>query len=671
VSPLFRSAFWLCVSVLAGCAATGSDPAAAGPEDLRFRGQRAFDAPRLRAVIQQEVGSLAELEYRRSAIDDAAFAVEQLYAAEGWPFCEVTYELSDSEELPRAELEILEGPRTVLDKLRLRGNRAYPDAELLEFLELPKDGNLRYFSRRAVDNAVRAISAWYFSEGFLDVLVSEPAVTYHDQDRRAEVAIEIVEGQRYSLRDVRIEGAPAGTEPDLKGLVDVAYTPPMIASVRRLVRESLGHHGYPDAQVQVAEERGEGGAVVLRVDVVPGPVVTIGGVRIEGNDKTRSARIRGALALEPGSRYDVELERASFRKLYEMGLFTTVRLSLDGEGTQRDLLVEVLEAPSTELYVEPGYGSYELGRLGLGWREINLFGTGRILNLDGSLSWFARRTKVDLTDPRLFDSDVSGNLSVFYDWRREPSFTDEEIGTGLTFSRSLSEHVRASLGYQYRNTNVLAVEVLGPEVQEALSDVGVSSIVTSLVRDTRDQLFAPRSGSITRPTLEFATSGLGSEIDFLRANLRHSQFLTLGDSTVLGLSFRGGVIAPIAGTDTIPLQERYFNGGESSVRSFGENELGARDAGGEPIGGEAYTVLSAELRQHLACHLEGALFLDSGNLHADYADFLTFDDMRHAVGFGLRYMLPIGPLRLDVGFNPDPKAEEDDFAIHFSVGMAF
>ena len=231
--------------------------------------------------------------------------------------------------------------------------------------------------------------------------------------------------------------------------------------------------------------------------------------------------------------------------------------------------------------------------------------------------------------------------------------------------------MRASVGYQFRATNVLDVEVLGPEVAQALSDVSVSSILASLVHDTRDQLFAPRTGSVTRPTLELATSGLGSEIDFVRANLRHSRFLGLREGTVLGLSFRGGMIVPIGGTDTIPLQERYFNGGENTVRSFREDELGALDAGGEPIGGEAYTVLSAELRQRLRGNLQGALFFDTGNLQANYADFLTFDDMRNAVGAGLRYMLPIGPLRLDVGFPLDQRPGDPDYKVYFGFGQIF
>ena len=669
-----RSAAACLWAALAACTATPSSaPPEAAAADLVFVGNASVGSGRLRGVIAEDVGSLSERGYRRSAIDDAAFAVEQFYASQGWPFCRVDYELEQPapSEGPRARLVIEEGPRTLLESVTLRGNRSFTEDELLEFVRMPSQDGRRFFHRRGFDDGARAIATWYFSQGFLGVEVSEPEVRFNESSTRAAVEITIDEGRRSMLRAIVLEGAPEGTEPGFDDWTGEVFTPPLIASVRRRVRESLGHHGYPDASVQVREERAEDAGVTLRVTVEPGPRVIIGAVRVVGNEKTRTRRIERSLALGPGQRYDVERLRESFSELYETGLFNSVRLSLDGDGEQRTLVVEVDEVPSTELYVEPGYGSYERGRLGVGWRERNLFGTGRILDVEGRLSQFARRAEIDLTDPHLFESEVSANLSVFYDWRQEPSFTDEEVGTGITLTRRLAENLQGSLGYQFRRTDVIDVEVVGPEVTQALADVDVSSVLAGLVHDTRDRLFAPRRGTLTRPTLELASAGLGSEVDFVRVNLRHSRFHALGEGTVLGLSFKGGMIVPIGGTDTIPLQERYFNGGENTVRSFREDELGPLDVGGEPTGGEAYTVLTAEVRQHLAGALEGAVFFDSGNLQTDYAKVLSFDDMRHAVGAGLRYMLPIGPLRVDVGFNPNRRPGEDRFVVHFSVGMAF
>lgn len=653
----------------AGCAITGTR----ARDDLRFSGNRTFTVERLRGVIGVEV-ELVRREYRPSAIDDAAFAVEEFYAGQGFPFCTVDYELLDPPaDGVYAELAIDEGPRTELERVELEGNTTFATVELLAFLNAPRDEGRTWYVERAVDNAASAISAYYYAQGFLDVDVAAPVTTFAADRQSASARIAITEGQRYRLAAVQLEG-DAIEAPDWSGLVGEPYTPRLGLAVRGRVLETLGQRGYPEPEVDLVEERGsgsEGGAVTLRAQVSTGPRVTISAVRVVGNEKTRKSRILSALKLEPGSVYDSERERESFTELYRSGLFSSVDLELEGEGGERTLVVSVEELPSLEVYVEPGYGSYERFRLGAGLRESNLFGTGRVLDLSGSVSEFLQRGQIDLIDRLFLGSDVQANLTLLAQRRVEPAFTDRELGTGVTFTKRYTERLEASLSYAYRSTEVLEIEVLGPDVQEILEDVDVSSIALSPTYDTRDQVFSPTRGSISRVGVELASEALGSEIDFLRTSVRHASFLPLLPGTVLGLSFEGGVIAPLADTETIPIQFRYFNGGESSVRSFKQDQLGPADAEGTPVGGEAYTVLSAELRQDLFGRLQGALFFDTGNVQLEWQDALSFEDLESAIGAGLRYMLPVGAVRLDFGVNPDPGPDDEDYVLHFSVGMAF
>ena len=132
-----------------------------------------------------------------------------------------------------------------------------------------------------------------------------------------------------------------------------------------------------------------------------------------------------------------------------------------------------------------------------------------------------------------------------------------------------------------------------------------------------------------------------------------------------------GVIAPAFDDTTIPLQERFFAGGENSVRSFRESRLGPSDADGEPLGGEAFSTLSLEWRHELGGAFQSALFADAGYVEAQAEDLFALDDVRTGVGVGLRYLLPIGPLRLDAAFNPDRRAGEAEWVVHFAIGMPF
>ena len=158
-----------------------------------------------------------------------------------------------------------------------------------------------------------------------------------------------------------------------------------------------------------------------------------------------------------------------------------------------------------------------------------------------------------------------------------------------------------------------------------------------------------------------------------RTTARASYFIPLG-KTSLELGARAGVVRPLQEStgdiNAIPIDERFFNGGSTTVRSFGERDLGPHDHRGHPLGGEFYTVFNAEYTFPLYGELQGAVFVDAGNLLPD-ADNPGFADMRYGIGAGLRYKLPIGPIRLDYGVNPDPREHEDIGAFHFSFGFAF
>jgi outer membrane translocation and assembly module TamA len=120
----------------------------------------------------------------------------------------------------------------------------------------------------------------------------------------------------------------------------------------------------------------------------------------------------------------------------------------------------------------------------------------------------------------------------------------------------------------------------------------------------------------------------------------------------------------------LPIDERFFNGGATTVRSFGERDLGPHDNHGHPVGGEFFTVFNVEYTFPIFGELQGAVFTDAGNLLPTSED-IGLNDMRYAIGAGLRYKLPVGPIRLDYGINPDPRPDEDFGAFHFSFGFAF
>jgi outer membrane protein assembly complex protein YaeT len=421
--------------------------------------------------------------------------------------------------------------------------------------------------------------------------------------------------------------------------------------------------------------------------------VTISDIEIRGNERTRRSFIRRRIRLKPGDPFNLALQKESFRELYQTGIFTKVDFELEEtEVPGRRLLVVALEeAPAKELYVEPSWGSYERLRLRLGFREKNLFGIGRIFNLEATGSLKARSVLGRLTDPFFLNTDIVADLTAFYNHRIEPSFTREDVGSSLRLTKYWTDHLTTTAAYTIRRTDISDAD--GEEDKaDSNVDYDFASLKFQATHDTRNDLFFPTTGKRMFISVEQADELLGGELNFSRLSCGARFFIHPAKNTVLGFRYTSGLIIPGRDQVTLPLAERFFNGGENTVRSFKESELGPRNQSNDPAGGYGFNVFNIELRQRILGNFTGSLFFDYGNIapnrsrseqgeppYDSRSDVISdtvsdfFQDFRPAVGFGFQYLLPVGPARIDFAFNPDrdPKRDEDFFVFHFSVGMAF
>lgn len=665
--------------VLGACAATPAAEDGTPLPKLLFEGNEAQSSARLRELVERDLATMVESGYPRAAVDDAAFEIEERFRSIGFPDARVEYSWEpDSGPAGTARFQVSQGPRALVESFSFTGNTALRGSELRTLWRGPRSGTLGggppYFVQRELDAMRSRIGDLYYERGYLDARVGEPTVTWNEARTGATLSIPIVEGVRYRLSDVRFEGVdePARLDPIVAPFMrpEVAYIPRLAYEIRGRVVEFYGRLGHPDVEVELESTRdASDGSVSVVFTVDPGPVVQVAAIEIVGNDRTRESHIRSLLAFEVGDTYSIEKERESFENLYGSGLFRSVRLELDRDPAT--LRVEVEEELGIELFVEPGYGSYEKFRLRAGVRDRNLFGLGKTGRAELVAGLLAQSAEVGYTEPRFLETDIEWDVSTFWTRREEPAFLRRETGVGTTFTKRFDARRRLALGYRFRYSDASDVEITDPAALAIQEDVNVSSITLTPTYDSRKGVFVPLGGSYARTIFEVASSAIGSEIDFLRFRAQLSHFEALREGTILAGSFRTGLIWPVGGTSEIPIQERFFNGGETTVRSFKQDELGALDVNDNPIGGEAFTIVSIELRQDVLERLQLAAFADHGNVTPEVQDYLDLDDFRSALGLGVRYLLPIGPLRLDWGWNPNPRNREEDWVLHLSVGMAF
>ncbi|MDQ3415346.1 MAG: BamA/TamA family outer membrane protein, partial [Verrucomicrobiota bacterium] len=376
------------------------------------------------------------------------------------------------------------------------------------------------------------------------------------------------------------------------------------------------------------------------------------------------------------------------------GLFNIVRINptpVHGNELRLDITVE--EAKPQELGFYIGYGTYEGAIVGASYANRDLFGFGRPITT--SVEYTQRSYKADILfeDPYFFNTGfgLKARLSALtFDYDGYSKF---ELGGRVTLSRQVTDAYSVGLVLGARH-----VEITDATIRDDLlgdTNYFISTIGFTHTLDLRkNPLVAPR-GFVIDNTVDLATSALGSDIDLLRATGRVSYYLSFApepvqlngedlqkssfqkwfERSLLAFGARAGIVYPLdtAGATpayAIPIDERFFTGGSTTVRSFAERDLGPHDPRGDPIGGQFYSIFNVEYTFPIYGELLGAVFVDAGNLLPDARD-PGLNDLRYGVGVGLRYNLPIGPIRLDYGVNPSPRQDEAFGAFHFSIGFAF
>jgi len=671
---------------------------------LKVSGNQAMTTAELLAAAEAELQAFRSQGQAASAIDDAAFQMELGYRHAGYPTALVDYSLQP--EARQVVFTVQEGRRLMLNSLTFIGNQGMARERLLalepSLRQAIDQGRPFPYVAETVDGLLASIQALYLAEGYLKIKAQATVPEASEEGGSAKVlTITLEEGLRFTVSEVVVAGDIPPELGDKLAEVTAAmqgtvYQRRQKLMVKTALRDCYGNAGYADVEIVVAEEVDEAkGVVHLLATVTAGKLTRVDGIEVSGNQRTEADFILNRLPLAPGDQYSLDDKRESFSRLYQTGLFSSVDLRLvdvDGPGSgHKTMEVQLAERKAREIYLEPGWGSYELLRLKSGYKDSNLFGSGRILRFDSAISTMGRSLEVGVSDPWFLGSDITVGLPFHYRYRTEPTFTMESSGADLYLLKTIHKKVTVNAGYQY-SKNVVSDSTVDPDLLGLATNYNTASLTGQVTRDTRDDMFFPSTGYRGNLALAIARPEFGGTISYNRLLTGVRYFYPLSGGAIVGLRFNTGVILPTGGEQSIPVAERFFNGGESSVRSFQTSQLGPRDANGEPLGGTAFSTYSLEWRKKFSEDLAWSLFCDLGNvapnrtrvdgqsplaldadtlIAATWRDYLT--DFRSGLGAGLQYMLPVGPARLDLAVNPDRDAarDEPDYVLHFSIGMAF
>lgn len=664
---------------------------------IEFAGNEEIKASKLRPLVSIEVPGIYNPRHAAKSVD----AIKAAYVEKGYHAAKIEPDLEvDGQNEATVTFRINEGEKVLIEDIHFEGNTVFSDRKLRKAIQTKERNFLSWLTDRGAYNEeilntdLEIIKDMYFNEGYVQVDVKQPYVTLTENEKSLEIYIEVVEGEQFIVGRIDVEGDLIAEDSIL--MEEVKLDEGEIFSRKKLRESMLGlnnfytDRGYAYVNVTPLTSIIPGKNVIdIRFRIEKGVKVAIGRIEIRGNTKTLDKVVRRELVLAEGDLYSARGLDESRRRINNLGFFEEININTSKGEDERtmDVDIDLKEKPTGTFSLGVGYSSIDNFIAQGSVSQSNFLGRGYKLNLSGSFGGSSTVYQVGLLNPYFLDKNLSLGFDLYKTEREWTEYTELKTGGDIKFGFPVAKNIRAFFIYRYEEKEITDIdENTSNIIRDSAGESTLSSIFASLTRDTTDYRLDPSRGSRSEASMEFA--GLGGTEKFLRAIVDHRHFFPWKWGTVFSVHGQIGQVFEID-DEEIPIDERFYLGGIRTVRGFKTRQVGPRvkrfvstvdpvtgDVVStfdefEYIGGTKEAYFNFEYLFPIAADagLKGVLFFDTGNAWLNDEDF--FESMRYSVGGGIRWLSPLGPLRLEWGRNLDPIEGESDTELEFSIGRFF
>jgi len=615
-------------------------------------------------------------DFRDDLVEEAVSRVIALYHTKGYPFVQIAPVVTSDAGTITVRFFIFEGDRVIINSVKFDGI-TIPAKNLKEVMSLREK---KPYNPDIIEQDKETLTELYNALGYLNVLIDEFKVEI--KESKADIRIKITEGSKHFIEEIAVKGAFVISKNKILEAVRIKAGDPYsgvdISDARYRIIDLYWHSGFIDAKVDIKQETGEKGKIRIIFEIEEGKITLFGNTVISGNADTKNEVIKRELPYKSGAPFDPYLLARTRQRLYKLGLFTGVDVdAVDKEDSEQNIHIKMKEGNAGAVEFGAGYGDYEQFRGSFDISYRNLFGMNRQVSFRTEVSTIEQRYILNYTEPWFLGKQIPFKVFLIKEERTEKAIETRETRYKLRrhtasvgLEKKFSERVKGDIYYDFSLVKTFEVK---PDVILTKEDTGnviISGIRPGIAYDSRDNPFDPRKGVLAGITMKTATKYLFSETDFIKAIFNGSVYQELNKYFVVAASIKTGLAQGFEDTSDLPLVERFFLGGRTTVRGYEQDTLGPKGVNGTPTGGNAYVLTNLELRTYIGKSFGIVAFFDGGNVWKKTND-IKISEMKYTAGGGIRYNTPVGPLRVDYGHKLDKETGESSGEVHFSIGHAF
>jgi len=621
--------------------------------------------------------------------------------------------LEESRGTARVVVTISEGVKGAVRSVVFEGNQHFGPTILRKQMKTKGKTLLAFMDKSGRLDEVQlqqdldSIKDFYQNKGYLDVDVKD--VREERQNGPIVIKIAISEGPIYHTGKVTFTGYKLTSEDKLRAVIKMKegkiYSPKGLHDDAKAIADAYGIGGYVDLVVLPEGAPAAPGVIDVHYKIEEGDRSFVERINIIGNTRTKDKVIRREVLVAPGDVFNTVRVDTSKRRLDNLGYFAKVETFPEDTGVpgRKDLTIQVEEKRTGSLSFGGGFSTVDqlvvFAELTQGNFDITnwpgLTGGGQKFRIRAQVGTQRKDLILALTEPYFLDRRISLGGQAFYTEADYLSSEYDQRNYGMSFElrKPIFSIMYATLGYRLENVELYNISSTASTQIKAESGTTTNSeVLASLVYDHRDSPLLSRKGTRITVSPYVAGGPLGGDVNVYGLDAEASQYFHLPGDLILLFNGEAAVVDVWKGSETrlvdtgmtagtppqevfdtvsnVPIFDRLYLGGSNNLRGFAFRDVGPRDAGGEPLGGNSMARATAELTFPIIEKARGAIFYDTGFVNADAYDFNT-DHVASDVGVGIRLDLPVGPLRIDYGIPIQKDGRSGTGHFNFNVGYQF